>query len=85
MADEPNRRSIVRVEFDAKDPNQVKAVYRDLFGRKFQDFAELHTSTFPVLSGTGGCIRSMDRGESRGTPNSILVRSIPFGPPVAIV
>jgi predicted enzyme related to lactoylglutathione lyase len=85
MADKPNPRSIVRVELDAKDSNKVKVAYRDLFGWKSQDFAGFHTSSFQVSSGTGGCIRSPDRDESRGTPNSILVRSIPFGPPAAIV
>jgi len=85
MADEPDSGKLVRVEFTAKDPNKEKAGYRDVFGWTLRNLLERNTSIFRASSGPCGCARSLQRGESRGTPNSILVRSIPFGPPVAIV
>ena len=85
MAEEPNSGALVRVEFTAKDSNEEKAGHGDEFGRSPQKLVERHTSIFRAASGPCGCAQSPQRGKSRGTTNSILVRSIPFGPPVAIV
>jgi hypothetical protein len=85
MDKEPDFGTLVRVEFSAKDSNKVGAGDRDVFGRTLSDLLERNASIFRASSGACGCARSLQRSESRGTTNSILVRSIPFGPPVTIV
>jgi len=85
MAEEPDSGALVRVEFPAKDSNMEKASHGDEFGRSLQKLVKRNTSIFRAASGPCGCAQSPQRGKSRGTTNSILVRSIPFGPPVAIV
>ena len=85
MAEEPDFEAIVRVEFTPKDPSKEKAGHGDEFGWSLQNLVERNTSIFLAASGPCGCAQSPQRGKSRRTTNSILVRSIPFGPPVAIV
>jgi len=85
MAEEPDSGALVRVEFPAKDSNKEKASHGDEFGWSLQNLVKRNTSIFRAASGPCGCAQSPQRGKSRGTTNSILVRSIPFGPPVAIV
>ena len=85
MAQEPDSGALVRVEFTAKDPNKEKAGQGDEFGWSLQNLVERNTSIFRAATGPCGCAQSPQRGKSRGTTNFILVRSIPFGPPVAIV
>ncbi len=85
MAEEPDSGALVRVEFTAKDPNKEKAGQGDEFGWSLQKLVEGNASIFRAASGPCGCAQLPQRGKSRGTTNSILVRSIPFGPPVAIV
>ncbi len=85
MAEEPDSGALVRVEFTAKDPNKEKAGQGDEFGWSLQNLVEGNASIFRAASGPFGCTQSPQRSKSRGTTNSILIRSIPFGPPVAIV
>ena len=80
MAEEPDSGALVRVEFTAKDLNKEKAGHGDEFGRSLQKLVKRNTSIFRAASGPCGCAQS-----PHGTTNSILIRSIPFGPPVAIV
>jgi hypothetical protein len=85
MAKEPDFGTLVRVEFTAEDPNKEKAVHDEVFGWSLQNLVARNTSIFRAASGPCACAQSLQRGKSRGTTNSILVRSIPLGPPVAIV
>ena len=85
MAKEPDSGTLVRVEFTAKDPNKEKAGQGEVFGWSLQNLVEGNTSIFRAASGPCRCAQSPQRGKSRGTTNSILVRLFPFGPPVAIV
>ena len=85
MVEEPDSGALVRVEFTAKDLNKEQAGHGDEFGRSLQKLVKRNTSIFRAASGPCGCAQSPQRCKSRGTTNSILVRSIPFGPPVAIV
>ena len=85
MAKEPDSGRLVRVEFSAKDPNKEKVGHDEVFGWSLQNLVEGNTSIFRAASGPCGCAQSPQRGKSHGTTNSILIRSIPFGPPVAIV
>ena len=85
MAEEPDSGTLVRVEFTAKDSSKERAGHSEVFGWSLQNLVARNTSIFRAASGPCGCAQSLQRGKSRGTTNSILVRSIPFGPPVAIV
>jgi len=85
MAEEPDSGTLVRVEFTAKDPSKEKAGHSDVFGWSLQNLIARNTSIFRAASGPCGCAQSLQRGKSHGTTNSILVRSVPFGPPVATV
>ena len=85
MVEEPDSGELVRVEFTAKDPKKEKAGHGEVFGWSLQSLVARNTSIFRAASGPCGCAQSPQRGKSRGTTNSILVRSFPFGPPVAIV
>ena len=85
MAEEPDSGALVRVEFTTKDSNEEKAGHGDEFGRSLQKLVERNTSIFRAASGPCGCAQSPQRGKWRGRTNSILIRSIPLGPPVAIV
>ncbi len=85
MAEDSDSGALVRVEFTAKDSNKEKAGHGDEFGWSLQNIVEGNTPIFRAASGPCGCAQSPQRGKSRGTTNFILVRSIPFGPAVAIV
>jgi len=85
MAKEPDSGRLVRVEFSAKDPNKEKVGHDEVFGWSLQNLVEGNTSIFRAASGPCGCAQSPQRGKWRGRTNSILIRSIPLGPPVAIV
>ncbi len=85
MVEEPDSGRLVRVEFSAKDPNKEKVGHDEVFGWSLQSLVARNTSIFRAACGPYGCAQSPQRGKSRGRTNSILIRSIPFGPPVAIV
>jgi hypothetical protein len=84
MSEEPDFASLVRVEFRADGSNKKGEGDRDVFGWTLRHVLERNASIYRASSGPCGCAPSLRRGESRGTTNSILVRSIPFGPPGTI-